>query len=277
MLSKSSGHNRRERFSGSLRHELRFVLGSWIMSRTERSDIHNSELPIVCRACEARHKGVCGALNPSQLTELAKHSSRQTYEPAYVIAADGNAVERYSNIMTGVVKLAKVTADGRQQIVGLQFAPDFVGRPFRKTSDYDVEAATSLKVCSFPRQVLDTLVTQSPDLEHRLHAQTLKELDEARDWMLALGRKTASERVAGFLCFIAARFNPELDLLEGPFSFEIPLKRADMADFLGLTVETVSRQMTKLRQAGIIDIHNNRTIFVPDFEQLKQAAEKSNG
>lgn len=243
------------------------------MANTPRSDIHNSDIPVVCRACEARHKGVCGALNPQQLTELARHTTKHKYDAAAGLVADGAKVERYANIMSGVIKLAKLTADGRQQIVGLQFAPDFLGRPFSEKSDFDVEAATDVRVCSFPREVLNKLTQESPELEHRLHAQTLKELDEARDWMLALGRKSAAERVAGFLCFIAEHINPDMDLEHGgPVRFDIPLKRADMADFLGLTIETVSRQLTKLRQAKVIEIENNRTVIIPDLGKLHAAA-----
>jgi CRP/FNR family transcriptional regulator, anaerobic regulatory protein len=242
------------------------------MASEPRSDIHNSDIPIVCRSCEARHKGVCGALNTQQLIELARHTTKHKYDAARGLMSDGAKVERYANILSGVIKLAKLTADGRQQIVGLQFAPDFLGRPFSEKSDFDVEAATDVKVCSFPREVLNRLTRENPELEHRLHAQTLKELDEARDWMLALGRKSASERVAGFLCFIAERISPELDLEAGPVSFDIPLKRSDMADFLGLTIETVSRQMTKLRQARLIEFQNNRIMVIPNLEKLRDVA-----
>ena len=243
------------------------------MSNSPRLDIHNSEVPLVCRSCEARHKGVCGALSPSQLAELAKHTSKHVYDAEAPLIADGDKIERYSNILSGVVKLAKLTADGRQQIVGLQFAPDFLGRPFSEKSEFDVEAATEVKVCSFPRQTLDRLIQQNPELQHRLHGQTLKELDEARDWMLALGRKSAGERVANFLYFIANHIDPEAHDRNGEVQFEIPLKRADMADFLGLTIETVSRQLTKLRQAHMIDLPNNRTVIVQNFARLRQAAE----
>jgi len=79
--------------------------------------------------------------------------------------------------------------------------------------------------------------------------------------------------VATFLHMIAIHNDPELDHDSQQIEFELPLKRADIADFLGLTIETVSRQMTKLRKAGIIDIRNNRTILVPDLEALEDACE----
>jgi len=235
-----------------------------------RKDIHNSEVPIVCRACEVRHRGVCGALNPEQLVALAKSSNRKRVETGSELIGESLPGSSYSNIIGGVVKLTKMLADGRQQIVGLQFAPDFLGRPFRKESQLTAEAATDVSVCSFPKTVIDRLITESPGLEHRLLEQTLKELDEARDWMMTLGRKTAAEKVASFLTLIATHSDPEnaTDQAE----FDLPLTRADIADFLGLTIETVSRQLTKLRKDGTIEVHNNRHIIVPSLERLMDAS-----
>jgi CRP/FNR family transcriptional regulator len=240
---------------------------------SKRLDIHNSDVPLVCLACEARHRGVCGTLNPQQLVKLAKHTSRHAYDADQEVMVEGEDVERYANILSGVVKLSKLTTDGRQQIVGLQFAPDFLGRPFRQRSEVAAEAATAVKVCSFPRSVLDQLIAESPELEHRLYQQSLKELDSARDWMLTLGRKSAAERVASFLYMIALNIDPEKSPGEAGIEFEIPLKRADIADFLGLTIETVSRQITKLRKSGIIGLENNRTVKISNLARLKAATE----
>jgi CRP/FNR family transcriptional regulator len=242
---------------------------------TERKDIHNSEVPIVCRSCEARHQGICGALNSEQLLYLSKYTNRSTYGESHELVSDGEEVERYSNILSGVVKLSKLLADGRQQIVGLQFAPDFLGRPFKSTSDTSAEAVTDVRVCSFPKSVLETMMRDSPELEHILHEQTLRELDDARDWMMTLGRKSASEKVASFLYLIGTNIDPDQDSTDNSVSFKIPLKRADIADFLGLTIETVSRQLTKLRKTGVVIIENNRLVTIPDMRSLKRACEES--
>ena len=238
-----------------------------------RQDIHNSDVPVLCLSCEARHKGICGALAPDQLLALSKHTTKHVVAAEQQIAFEGETTKRYSNILRGVVKLSKLTADGRQQIVGLQFAPDFVGRPFSKENDFAVEAATEVKLCSFPSAILEQLTTTAPELEHRLHRQALKELDEAREWMLTLGRKSAAERVASFLYFIALHIDPEDPRNGQQRQFEIPLKRSDIADYLGLTIETVSRQLTKLRKAGIINIENNRLVKVPEIDRLKALTE----
>lgn len=243
------------------------------MSKIARLDIHNSQIPVICRACEARHKGICGALSPDELTYLSKHTSKYEIGREHEIVPAGEDVSTYSNILSGVVRLSKLMADGRQQIVGLQFAPDFLGRPFRRTNDYTAEAATDVRVCSFPRSVLEEIIARVPALEHRLHEQTLKELDEARDWMLTLGRKSAEEKVASFLYLIATHINPERGETDEPVTFELPLKRADIADFLGLTIETVSRQITRLRKRGLIHVEHNRDVTVPDMEALHEACE----
>lgn len=235
----------------------------------QRKDIHSSDVPLVCRSCEARHGGVCSALTPTQLNELSKYASRRKVEAGNEVIGQGENVSSYSNILKGVVKLSKVMADGRQQIVGLQFAPDFMGRPFLGESRMAAEAAIDTEICVFPRRAIERMIGAVPELEHHLHNQALKELDEARDWMLTLGRKTAQEKVASFLSLIARNSDPETG---DQNVFELPLSRADIADFLGLTIETVSRQLTKLRKDGIIRIENNRHVTVPSLEKLDMAA-----
>ncbi len=88
-----------------------------------------------------------------------------------------------------------------------------------------------------------------------------------------LGRKTAGEKVASFLLMIANHIDPEALDNDETVRFELPLKRLDIADFLGLTIETVSRQITKLRQKGVIEIENNRTVIVSDLQKLEEASE----
>lgn len=234
-----------------------------------RKDIHNSDVPMVCRACEARHGGVCGSLTPQQLSELSRYTSRRTIQAGGELHGQGQPVHSYANILHGVVKLTKTMPDGRQQIVGLQFAPDFTGRPFSRESALSAEAATDTEICAIPKAALDRLVDNSPDLGRRLHSQALIELDEARDWMLTLGRKTAREKVASFLYLIATHIDPNKAEVR---RFELPLTRQDIGDFLGLTIETVSRQITKLRQEKVIHVESNRSVTVHDIRRLAAMA-----
>ena len=231
------------------------------------SDVSDAGTLVACRSCQARHGVVCGALSNSQLRELGRHSLRRTVGAGCEIIAQGSESSSSSNIMRGVVKLCKVMPDGRQQIVGLQFAPDFVGRPFVRESTLSAEAATDAEICFFPRNLLDRMISEAPELQRSLHDQALKELDAAREWMLTLGRRTAGEKVASLLYLIATHAEPQTATST---DFDLPLSRTEIADFLGMTIETVSRQMTRLRKSGVIRIENFRHIIVPDMDELEQ-------
>ncbi|PDT06827.1 MULTISPECIES: Crp/Fnr family transcriptional regulator [unclassified Rhizobium] len=228
-----------------------------------RSEVLVIGTSVACRSCQARHGVVCGALSAGQLSELGRHSLRRKVDAGCEIIAQGSENSFYSNITRGVVKLCKVMSDGRQQIVGLQFAPDFVGRPFVRESTLSAEAATDAEICVFPRNLLERMILETRELQRSLHAQALNELDAAREWMLTLGRRTAEEKVASLLHLIAAHAETATST-----AFDLPLSRAEIADFLGLTIETVSRQLTRLRKEGVIRIENIRHITVPDLDAL---------
>ncbi|EFG2885720.1 helix-turn-helix domain-containing protein [Escherichia coli] len=233
-----------------------------------RNDIHHGGLPVLCESCEARHRGVCGALTTEQLVDLAKSAKRHEVSSGGELIGDAENVERFSNVLSGVVKLTKMLSDGRQQIVGLQFAPDFVGRPLAAESRVTAEAATDVRLCSFPRRAFEKMMEEQPDFENRLLRQTLRELDQARDLMLMLGRKTAAEKIASFLLLIADNIDPATDAGRRTAVFDLPLTRAEIADFLGLTIETVSRQLTRLRNDGLIRIESARHIIILDMARL---------
>ncbi|MEO9340388.1 Crp/Fnr family transcriptional regulator [Mesorhizobium sp. SB112] len=233
-----------------------------------REDVHTKGIPVLCASCEARHGGICGALHADQLVMLAKSSSKHKAYTGEELIGEAESIDHYSNVMSGVVKLTKTMPDGRQQIVGLQFVPDFLGRPFKAESAVTAEAATQVELCSFPRGVLERMMVEQPGLEHRLLDQTLKELDQARDWMVTLGRKSASEKVASFLLMIAHNIDPAAEPDRRSAAFDLPLSRSEIADFLGLTIETVSRQLTRLRGDTVIRIENNRHVVVDDLRRL---------
>jgi CRP/FNR family transcriptional regulator len=234
----------------------------------ERKDIHNSDVPMLCRSCEARHRGMCGVLEPEQLVALARATHKARHEAGAELIGDSTQIRSYANVMRGVVKLSKVLEDGRQQVVGLQFAPDFLGRLFGHENAVTAQAASEVELCVVPRAALEALITQNPALEHKLMQQTLRELDEARDWMVTLGRKTAQEKVASLLYLLATHRDPSAEL-SAAVRFELPLSRSDIGDFLGLTLETVSRQISKLRRLGVIEVANNRQVEIADLARLQ--------
>jgi len=159
--------------------------------------------------------------------------------------------------------------DGRRQMVGLLQPSDFLGRPGRDAARYDVTAITDLVMCCFRRKPFEAMMSATPNVGQRLLEMTLDELDAAREWMVLLGRKTAREKIASLLAIIARR-DARLALRkpEGRVIFELPLTREEMADYLGLTLETVSRQISALRKDGLIALDGKRTVLVADFDAL---------
>lgn len=225
-----------------------------------------------CAACGVRTQGMCGALSELQLQDLSKHTTKAVFEPGTILLSDADDITTYATVVRGVVKLIKILEDGRQQIVGLQFAPDLIGRLWGGESELTIEAATEVELCRVSAPVLEQMIERTPSLEHRLMEQSLRELDEARSWMVTLGRKTAGEKVACFLYLIATHTGPDAASAQAPsgaISFTLPLTRADIADFLGLTLETVSRQMSKLRLDGIIELTGSRNVHLPSVERLR--------
>ncbi len=235
-------------------------------------DVHTEAIPALCASCEGRNTGICGALDCDQLVKLAETSRKSAFGGGTALIGESERIDSYANILSGVVKLTKTLSDGRQQIVGLRFAPDFLGRPFRSESSLNAEAATDVALCSFPKDAIERMMQESPELERRLYRQALDELDEARNWMVTLGRKTASEEIASLLLMFARHGEPAIAACCSSACFDLPLTRADIGDFLGLTIETVSRQLTRLRTDNIIDIKNNRHVIVPDLNRLRARA-----
>ena len=192
-----------------------------------------------------------------------------TYSAGQTIGIRGDALNTVASVVSGTATLERVTEDGRTQMVGLLLPSDFIGRPGRDTLQYDITAVSDVTLCCFHRKPFEQLLMEIPHLQERLLQMALDELDAAREWMLLLGRKTAREKIASFLVMIAKRAdNPDSTGLGTPALIELPISRETMANFLGLTIETVSRQLTALRKDGVIDLHGNRKIAVPDLSDL---------
>ena len=238
-----------------------------------QSDGEDANVPASCRTCGARRFGICRALKTSELLRLSASTRRRRIEHGETISFEEDEVVDYANIVEGAVKLTKILKDGRQQIVGLQFAPEFIGKPFSEMTTVSVEAATDVEICVFPKAEFERMLQMEPDFEHRLLEQTLTQLDDARSWMVTLGRKTAQEKVASFLVLLANNLGRMNVSGSNMVAFTLPLKRADIADFLGLTIETVSRQMTRLRKDKLIDIQRNLDVTVLDMPRLKNLAD----
>ncbi len=231
-----------------------------------------------CSGCPIRHRAVCSYSGPAELAELEQAKFYREYTPGQEIVGEGESTRTLGSIVTGVVALHKSLEDGRRQIVGLLFPSDFVGRPLRPVAPYEAVAVTDVRMCLFRRSQFEDILSRKPSLERRLLEMMLDELDAARDWMLLLGRKSAREKVASFLMILARRAAAlENRSVRDRGEFPIPLSREAISEYLGLTIETVSRQLTALRKAGIIELHGARSVSLTDHDALAELAGEEHG
>lgn len=222
-----------------------------------------------CGDCPIRHRAVCARCEPDELDVLDGIKYYRTFEAGQPVVWSGDKLDFVASVVSGVASLSQTMEDGRTQMVGLLLPSDFLGKPGRARTSFDVTAVTDLTLCCFRRNPFEHLLESTPHISQRLLEMTLDELDSAREWMLVLGRKTAREKIASLLAIFARR-DAHLHLTPSSASttFELPLTREAMADYLGLTLETVSRQMSALKRDGVIQLGQNRKISVPDFDAL---------
>lgn len=228
-----------------------------------------------CDTCLVRNRAICSALGNEELAALNAIGRRRQLAPGESLIWEGEDSVLVANVIEGVLKLSTGTEDGREQIVGVVYPSDFIGRPFGGTTGHGVTALTEARVCVFSRRDFDAFAHEHPELEHKLLQRTLTELDRTRRWMLLLGRKSAGEKVASFLLEMSERLvqpgcvdAPDLPLRH----FALPFSRQQVADVLGLTIETVSRQFTRLKADGIIDLPSRREVLILDRASLAAEA-----
>ncbi len=226
-----------------------------------------------CADCPIRHRAVCAHCEPDELVELEEIKFYRSFEAGQTIIWSGDQMNFVGSVVSGIASLTQTMEDGRTQMVGLLLPSDFVGRPGRETAPYDVQATTDLVMCCFRKKPFEELMSTTPHIAHRLLQMTLDELDAAREWMLVLGRKTAREKIASLLSIIARRdASVAQKSNSGPMVFDLPLTREAMADYLGLTLETVSRQMSALKKDGVITLDGKRHVTIPDMARLMDEA-----
>ncbi len=223
-----------------------------------------------CGDCPVRGLSVCGALADDELHALAAIMQSRDLAPNQPVFDEAEQSDYLFNITSGVVKLFKLLPDGRRQITGFLGASDFLGLAVGDSYAYSAETVTRTTVCRFQRRHMDDLLERFPHLQRRLFSMASTELAAAQDQILLLGRKTAQEKLCSFLLLLskraARRGHPETPVY-------MPMSRSDIADYLGLTTETVSRNLTKLKTRGIIRLLPNSMVDLRDIATLHTLSE----
>jgi CRP/FNR family transcriptional regulator len=204
-----------------------------------------------CGSCRVRTVSICNALKPAERAELESIARRASFGAKATIFLEGDPADSYYNITSGAVRLYRVFRNGRRQVLGFMLPGDFLGLDLGERRELCAEAVEPTTACRFGRRHFGDLLADKPHLLHKLHQRTGREINLAYDHMTALGQRSARGRVAWFLLSLHDR-RGERDLDKAVV--DLPMPRQDIADFLGLTIETVSRTLTLLARERVIGI-----------------------
>ncbi len=236
-----------------------------------RSPVSNPD-PIMspCAACSVRDLSICGVLDETDLQKMAAIAHNMQYSPQDPIIDEGEPADFLFNITAGTVRLYKLLPDGRRQITGFLTNGDFLGIALNENYAYSAEAVDDVRVCRFVRRKLENLLDELPHLEKRLLGLASNELAQAQDQMVLLGRKTAKEKLVSFFLMLSRR-QKEIGGEASPVM--LPMSRSDIADYLGLTTETVSRTFSSLKRSQTIKLEEGGKVTLPNMEVLETIAE----
>ena len=230
---------------------------------------HPRHLVHPCDTCAARDYSACAPLDADEQKRLVSIMSTIEIGPHQTVFDETEPAQYVFNVREGAVKIYKLLPDGRRQITGFLFPGDFLGLTHNESYAYSAEALTETRLCRFPRRKLELLLDEMPKLEQRLLGMASHELAAAQDQMMLLGRKSARERLVSFLLMLsdaAVRHGQP----GNPVS--LPMNRTDMADYLGLTIETVSRTLTQLKTQGLVQLLDEKRISLAKPEALREIA-----
>lgn len=233
--------------------------------------------PTVCDGCEIRSLTFCSVLSPVEIDRIRATLKTVDVEANTTLFREGDPADHLFNVTSGVVKIYKLLPDGRRQITGFLFPGDFLGLAYDTNYVYSAETVTAATLCRFNRAKLLALFDEMPHMEKHISATTSHELAAAQEQMLLLGRKTAQEKIASFLLMLARRAAVPGDHVHETAhpGLALPMNRADIGDYLGLTIETVSRTFTHLRKSGAIKFLDSGHAEIVDRDRLEALAEGS--
>lgn len=230
----------------------------------------------VCASCDVRLQTFCGVLQANELEQFRSRGSVSQLNAGESLFHEGDPARMVFNLTRGSLKLYKLLADGRRQVTGFLYPGDFLGLAVEDEHAFSAEALEAIEFCCFTRARFEAFVEAHPKMEHELYRMAAHELAAAQEQMVLLGRKTARERLATFLLTLANRAD-EGDKAEDVDLVRLTMNRTDIADYLGLTKETVSRTFTALKTDQVIRLVSDNVVRIIDRERLESIAGAEDG
>lgn len=221
----------------------------------------------VCADCSARSLSVCSALPLDEMEEFERLSRVVNFDARSALFTERDPVDFVYNITQGMARLYKLLPDGRRQVVGFALPGDFLGLALEDSFSISADALTPMTACRFSRKSFSAFLDTNPRLLRKLHERVGHELTLAQDQMVVLGQRTAEERVASFVLNLSRRYEA---IGQGSATIPLPMSRQDIADYLGLTIETVSRTFTRLAKSKhlVVVPGGVRLLNLPAVQQL---------
>lgn len=225
---------------------------------------------LACDECPVRDRAACSALNEVERGELARIGQHRRLKRGDVLFHAGEEAPACATLISGALKISSIDAEGTERILSLVHPAGFVGEMFAPIAHHEVVALADSQVCLFPADLYGRAIERFPALGRALLRRSAEDLFASRSLIDLMGRRTALQRVAGFIRAMAdaASTSP----CHPAQRFELPLSRGDLASMLGLTIETVSRQFGRLEQEGAIERAGARGIRLRDATLLDRLA-----
>ena len=220
-----------------------------------------------CLGCDVRNRALCGVLSSDDLAGMKGFGWNIRLAAGQTLFHEGDPATRVFTLTKGTLKLYKLLADGRRHVTGFMHAGDFLGISVDDEHAFTAEALEESQLCCFPRSRFDSFVEDHSPMERELYRMAAHELAAAHQQMLLLGRKTATERFASFLLDLAGRSQGQGSTVR------LPMNRSDIADYLGLTKETISRVISAMRRDRLVRLRAVDELEIVDSQMLERVAE----
>lgn len=220
-----------------------------------------------CNDCPVADRAVCASLSPDDRAALAKHGRRVRFRRGDTIIHAGQPNMVAATLISGAAKISTIDRDGTERILALVHPAGLLAQCFAPQADYQVTALSDGEACLFPRHEFEAATNAHPELARRMLAETVRELGESRMLIDMIGKRNAVSRVAALLMAFARAASPAP--CHHAEHFDLPLTRGDMAQLLGTTIETVSRNLVALERDGLIRRTGARGIDVVNPARLE--------
>jgi CRP/FNR family transcriptional regulator len=226
--------------------------------------------PLACHACPVRDRAACAALSQEERDELARLGRDVTLARGETLFRAGDTSFACATLISGALKISSFGEDGIERILSLIHPAGFVGEMFAPVAHHDVIALTDSRLCVFGRADYEQAVERFPALGRALLRRSAEDLFESRSIIDLMSRRSAKQKVAGFVLAMARAASDSP--CHPNAAFDLPLSREEMAGVLGLTIETVSRQIGSLEAEGVLRREGRRGIRLLDPRRLEAIA-----